>query len=139
MDAQTVTVDRWIAVASVVVTMIGVLLTVVFYRRSISKPKLTYSVDPLHVRLVDKSRVPVTDLDILYDGKPIDRDVTATTVYFWNDGTAAVRKGDVLKPHIIAFDEESESWNAGWRHKAGTFAVSVFKRPAVLWCPSAST
>jgi hypothetical protein len=105
----TLTFDQWLAIAGFIGTSIGIVLSVVFYRRSVQEPIPTYAAHPLRVRLVDKTRMKLSGLEVSHNGIPLGgANVTATTVYFWNNGRLPIRKSDVLEPFVIELDEHSE-------------------------------
>jgi hypothetical protein len=84
-------------------------LAIYFYSRSSKTPIPTYAVHPLRVRLVDKTQMTAPGLQVLHNGQPLGaRNVTAATVYFWNDGRAPIRRGAVLKPYAIDLDESAQ-------------------------------
>ena len=56
--------------------------------------------------MVDKTQMTAPGLQVLHNGQPLGaRNVTAATLYFWNDGRAAIRKSAVLKPYTIDLDQ----------------------------------
>ncbi len=100
---QGLSIEVWLNVGSVTIGVIGIVLAVFFYRRSIHKPVPTYGIPPFGVRIVNGSQMTASGLEVLHDGNPIgDRDVAAVTLFFWNDGRAPIRKTDVLEPYMIA-------------------------------------
>jgi hypothetical protein len=91
-----------INVASLVITTISVGVTIYLFRRSIRKPVPTYSVHPLRVRIVDKTTMTVSGLEVLHNGQPLNAgNLTAVTVYFWNDGREPMRGSQVLTMYTI--------------------------------------
>ena len=100
---QGLSVEVWLSVGSVTIGVIGIVLAVFFYRRSIQKPVPTYGIPPFGVRIVNSSQMRASGLEVLHDGHPIgDRDVMAVTLFFWNEGRTPIRRADVLEPYAIA-------------------------------------
>jgi hypothetical protein len=100
---------NWINIGGFIGTALGVVLSIYFYRRSIQRPIPTFAIDPLRVRIVDKSNASVSGLEVLHNGHPVnDKNVTATTVYFWNDGRLPLRRTDVLTPYSLWLNEDCE-------------------------------
>jgi len=98
--------DRWINVVSLLVGVVGIALGVYFYLASIQKPEPTYLVDPVRTQLVNTSEPGAERLGITFDKQPLDaKEITAVRVYFWNNGTAPIRKADVLGEYRIGFVE----------------------------------
>jgi hypothetical protein len=61
------------------------------------------------VRIVDKSSATVSGLKILYHDQSLGlANVTAATVYFWNDGREPMRRSQVLSPYTIVIDETAK-------------------------------
>jgi hypothetical protein len=70
-----------------------------FYRQNIRERVPAFLVDPVRASIVESSGAKLSDLAVLYRGKPVgDRSVTAIRVYFWNDGKMPITKSDVLRP-----------------------------------------
>jgi hypothetical protein len=91
--------DRAFSKIGVVIGLMGLLLAYYFYRQSIQVRMPTFLVDPVRAKVIDSSGPKISDLSVLYRGKPVgDRDVVAVRVYFWNAGRMPIRKSDVLKP-----------------------------------------
>lgn len=104
---QNFTFETWLNIVSVSVGLIGVALACYFYRRSILKPVPVYGTHPLRARIVNESEMKTRGFSVLYDGRPIESNVTATTLYFWNEGRMPIRKADVLRAFTITPAEES--------------------------------
>src|SRR5271169_2033556 len=103
------TFDTGLGVAGLITGAIGICLAIYFYLRSVQKPAPNYGIHPLRVRIVDQSRSDEPGVAVTYDGETMaGRNVTAATVYFWNDGRAPLRKGDVLTPYTIELDPSTD-------------------------------
>lgn len=100
---------NWINIGGFIGTALGVVLSIYFYRRSIQRPVPTFAISPLRVRIVDRSKAVLSEIDILFNKRPLsDENVTATTVYFWNEGRLPLRRADVLKPYTISLGDGCE-------------------------------
>lgn len=96
--------DRRIAIAGLVLTTLGIPFSIYLFRKSILRPIPTFLIDPVRATIVDSSRVGLSDLSVLYKGKPVGfSGVTAIRVYVWNAGNQAIRSSDVLEPLQCVF------------------------------------
>src|SRR5947207_2423671 len=103
------TFDTWVNLLSLTFGAAGVALAIIFYVRSVQKPKPLYSVHPFRVKIVDKSVMKASGIEVFHNGSAItDSNVTATIVVFWNDGRTPIRNNDILKPFTITLPESAE-------------------------------
>lgn len=93
-------------------TVVGFVLAYYWHAQSVLERTPTYQVSPQRVRLVDTS-VPVpSQLQVLYRGKDLNKNVTALTLYLWNDGKLPIKAEDVLQPLEVQLDPDSEILDA---------------------------
>jgi hypothetical protein len=88
-----------LSIAGVLVGVVGLCAGYYFYEQSVQERVPTFLVDPVRATIIDSSGPQLSDLSVLYKGKPVgNRSVTAVRVYFWNAGRMPIRRSDVLKP-----------------------------------------
>ncbi len=75
--------------------LIAVFAATHFYRATIQRPELAYSVRPLRTVVV---RGIHRDFHIFYDGKRIETPVTGIEVVVWNRGSEIIRTANILEP-----------------------------------------
>jgi hypothetical protein len=71
-----------------------------------------YHVSPQRTSLVDTSVPAPSQLQVLYRGKDLSRDVNAATLYLWNDGKLPIKADDVLEPLEIQLEPDCEILDA---------------------------
>ena len=67
------------------------------------KPDLRACINPIQTPIVQASSN--SDLSISYKNVPVNDNVTAVQVAFWNEGKLPVKADDVLKPIVIRFPD----------------------------------
>jgi hypothetical protein len=101
--------DRTLSKLGIIIGLIGILLAYYFYRQSIQLRIPTFLVDPVRANIIDSSGPKLSDLSVLYKGKPVgERNVVAIRVYFWNAGKMPIKKADVLKPIECVLETNAE-------------------------------
>jgi len=91
--------NPWVGIIGSVASIVGVLLAVYFYFLSVRSPELVYYVNP--ARAVVVTQGTASRLSVLFDGRQISQDVTASQVAIWNRGREPIRQAAILKPIII--------------------------------------
>jgi hypothetical protein len=91
--------NPWVGMVGTAAGVVGVLLTIVFYLRSASYPDLVY-LDSA-VRTIVVKQGATSRLAVVFDGRPLTQDVTATQVALWNRGRQPIRRAAVLQPVTI--------------------------------------
>ena len=86
--------NPWVGILSTAASIVGLVLTVFFYFRSASYPELVYLVSP--VRTIVVKQGTTSRLGVVFDGRPLTQDVTATQVAIWNRGRQAIRRAAIL-------------------------------------------
>ena len=66
------------------------------------KPLLTYSISPVHGRIVRSGNLG--DLKVLYKGDEVQGDISIAIVIFQNLGAAPIEKADILAPICIKLE-----------------------------------
>jgi hypothetical protein len=84
-------------------TLISVPLAIFLYLQSVAERAPTYYVSPHRARIVDTSLS--APLQVQYKGKDLNSDVTAATVYVWNNGKLPIKAEDVLEPITVQLEE----------------------------------
>ena len=87
--------NPWVGIVGTAAGIVGVFLTVFFYLRSASYPELVYLVSP--VRTIVVKQGTTSRLGIVFDGRPLTQDVTASQVAIWNRGRQAIRRAAILQ------------------------------------------
>ena len=89
-----------VTVFSLVLTVLAFLIAFYFYLNPrIPHPAPSYTVLPNRSSLVQGSSPTASGIGVTYNGKAVSgRDITAVTIYFWNDGPAPMKKEDILVP-----------------------------------------
>jgi hypothetical protein len=112
------TLDQWLAIWGLIIGLLGIAAAYFFYVKSKREPLPWYSVHPLRVHIVDIA-TDVQGLEIRHKGSLLsDKNITATTVFFGNRGSAPIRSsdresdGDILEPLVFTFPEGSEVFDA---------------------------
>ena len=95
--------DRWIAVVSLTVGVGAVLFSYWVYRRGEKRRVPTMVAAPSTVVLVKPEVSRLKDFSVTHDGKIVGvNGVTATFIYFWNDGKLPILRADVTSPYTIS-------------------------------------
>lgn len=71
-----------------------------------------YYVNPARTKIVDTTVPAPPQLQVLYKGKELNANVSAVTLYFWNDGKLPIKAEDVLDPLHIDLDPDCEILSA---------------------------
>jgi hypothetical protein len=87
--------NPWVGLVSIALNIVGVFLTVFFYLSSTSYPELVYLVNP--VRTIVVKQGTTSRLGVMFDGRPLTQDVTASQVVIWNRGRQAIRRAAILQ------------------------------------------
>lgn len=82
-----------------VASVVGLALAIYFYSAARAEPLLTVVVNPVRTPIVQVGGV--SNLAVLFSGRRVQGDVTATQIAIWNDGKEPVRESDVLAPVTI--------------------------------------
>jgi len=108
-----VTLDRGLSILGLATAIAGVLAAYYFYRVSVQERVPTFLIDPITATIIDSSGPNLSDLTVLYKGKPVgQRNVAAVRIYFWNAGRMPIRREDVLKPVQCVLRDDAEILDA---------------------------
>lgn len=89
--------------------VIGGLIAWVTWDASRVEVDPTMIVDPQRTVLVERDRIKDAPLKVVRrDGAPVETDVTAVRVYFWNDGRKPMLQDDVLEPFRLSVKAPAE-------------------------------
>lgn len=111
MNNQAEIGDRWstrrrrffsnpiVGIAGSIASVLGILLSTYFYSAGKERPNLTYYVHPVKAAVFRTGQA--SSLRLTLDDQPVERDITATQIAFWNAGTKPIRQDDVLRPLTI--------------------------------------
>jgi hypothetical protein len=89
----------WVGIVGSVASIFGVLLAVYFYFHTNGFPELVYYVNPARAVVVKQGTA--SRLTVLFDGRPLNQDLSAAQVALWNRGRQAIRRAAILQPIII--------------------------------------
>jgi hypothetical protein len=95
-----------------ITTVVGFGLAWYWHAQSVQERAPTYQVSPQRVKLVDTSIPVPSQLQVLYRGKDLNKNVTALTLYLWNDGKLPIKAEDVLQPLEVRLDPDAEILDA---------------------------
>jgi hypothetical protein len=87
---------------------ISLALAIYFHYQSVQERVPMFYVSPTRARIVDTSIPAPPQMQVLYKGKNLNANVSAATVYFWNDGKLPIKAEDVLEPLKIEVDPACE-------------------------------
>lgn len=96
------------------VGIIGVILAIYFYYAARTEPKLILLLHPVRSPIVQAGKL--SELTVLFNGKPIQGDLTAAQFIIWNSGKAPVRHEDILKPIVLMTASNHPIYEATIRH-----------------------
>jgi len=92
--------------ATIIVGIIGALISTYFYAKSIREREPIFMVDPSRTDILSRSNLEQTPIRVYKrDGTPITTDLSALRFYFWNDGKEAIKSENILEPIGIEFDD----------------------------------
>lgn len=107
--SEMLTLDQWLAIGGPFIGLLGIFTAYIFYIKGKKEPAPWYSIHPLRVHIVDTGQAEIQGLEIRHNGNlRSDKNITATTVFLGNRGSAALRRNDILEPLVIKFPDESE-------------------------------
>lgn len=91
--------SRLFALLGWIAAGISTAMAIYFHSQIREMPELTYSIKPVRGVVV---RSDITSkIEIYYEKKKIETDITAVQVVLWNAGKRTIRKDDVMNPIII--------------------------------------
>jgi hypothetical protein len=86
--------------------IVGITLSIYFYKKSITKPEPVFLIDPVRTIIVDSKQFFETPLRVVRpSGDEIKGDITSVRFYFWNNGRNSVKKSNILEPLVITLDD----------------------------------
>src|SRR5215510_6299699 len=88
-----------IGIAGSLASIVGLVLAVYFYNAARTTRVLVYFVHPAKAAVVKAGQS--SRLHITLDGAPVERDVIAAQVAFWNEGEESIRLENMLRPLVI--------------------------------------
>ena len=98
------TVDRWIAVISLVIGFAAVIFGIWAYKRGEKRRVPTFVTSTTPEALVKPVVSQLKDFSITHKGIPVGGSgVTSVYIYFWNDGELPILRADVISPYKITF------------------------------------
>lgn len=84
---------RWIGI---ILGLIAIVLSGIFYLWSIEEPDLTYMINPIKTTIFTSEKM--SSLKVYTQGKEIKKDITAIQISIWNQGKKSIKPADILKP-----------------------------------------
>lgn len=94
-------------------TVIGLPLSIFFYRAAIQKPELAVYVSPVRAAVVNGSGL--SKLKVFLGNREVPGDITAAQIAIWNQGSAGIRPGNVLKEVLLSTSTKSPILEASVR------------------------
>ncbi|RJX41044.1 hypothetical protein D3P09_03260 [Paenibacillus pinisoli] len=94
----------------VIIGVIGIILSVYFYRKSLNRPRPAYQMASM--RVIEEVSDSNGNIEIMFNGSKVDR-VVKTQVAFWNAGSNTINSHDIVErdPIIIMYSEDSKILN----------------------------
>lgn len=90
---------NWLGLLGLFVGLIGILLSVIFYTRTLSSRDPVFVVDPNRTEIIKADRIVGAPLKIVRaDGSEISGDITSVKVYLWNRGNISIKSEHILEP-----------------------------------------
>jgi hypothetical protein len=105
-----------------VASLIGVALSVYFYSLSRETPELVYSVYPERTTILLANETP--KLEAIYSENVISTDISSAQVAFWNRGTKAIKRDNIIKP-VTFYTEKSTPILAATINKRSRDAIQL--------------
>jgi hypothetical protein len=102
-----------IGIAGSIASIVGLVLAVYFYQTGQRSHDLRYFVHPAKAVVVKAGQS--SRLQVTVDGVPVERDVTAAQVAFWNEGKDPIRSDDMLRGLVIQTSPKSHILEARLR------------------------
>jgi hypothetical protein len=97
---------NWLGIIGIVGTIVGVTLSVYFYKMSVVFPEPVFLLDPVRTTIVDSQRFSEAPLRVVRaNGDEIKGDVTSVRFYFWNNGKKSIKPLTILEPLVITLDD----------------------------------
>lgn len=88
-----------VGITGSIASILGILLSIYFYLAAHERRDLTYFVYPVKAAVIRAGQFP--KLQVSMDQKPVNGDVTAAQVAFWNAGDRPIRQDEVLRPFSV--------------------------------------
>jgi hypothetical protein len=96
-----------LGILGVIVGVVGVFLSVYTYQLSREVREPYFIVDSLRTEILTSKNIKEAPIRVTSrDGREVKSDVTSLRFYFWNNGKAAIHKGDVLEGLVISLDDK---------------------------------
>ncbi|CAB5081477.1 hypothetical protein D3OALGA1CA_1293 [Olavius algarvensis associated proteobacterium Delta 3] len=94
--------NPYLGLLGVVFSGMALLFALYSYFTAQTYRELKYAVAPERSILIDSKKA--SDFELNYKGNTVSSDVTSAIITVWNDGTEAIRRGDILRPVAITLD-----------------------------------
>ena len=79
-----------------ILTIVGFILSIYFYKANIAKPELTYYISSTRTAIVQSGKLD--NLTLSYFGNNITTDLSSAEIQIWNAGKQPITKEDIRKP-----------------------------------------
>jgi hypothetical protein len=97
-------VKRVLQYVSYALNPIAIGVSIYLYFLAVQDRKPMFFVNPQRARIVDTSVPAPPQLQVLYKGKDLKTDLSAVSVYIWNEGKLAIKSEDVLEPITVQLE-----------------------------------
>ena len=87
--------SSYLGLLGIVIAIISLTISIIFYYQSIKEPELTYSINPTKTKIFKGGETSA--LNISYEGKSIKKDVTAIQIAIWNRGKRSIKLDHIIK------------------------------------------
>ena len=98
--------NAWLNLLFLVLAIVGIVLAIIFYYRSLKDKKLVFSHQT--IQLVGRNLTSLKNIDIRYNNKIVER-LSLTKLAIWNSGRDAIRSADfaTTNPLIVTCAENN--------------------------------
>lgn len=96
-----------VAVAATLTAILGVALTIYFYKKSERRRQLAYYVHPVRSAILKQGHASA--LTVLHNGREIIGDITVAHITLWNRGSEPIRKADILRGMQVQMESSVSS------------------------------
>lgn len=91
--------NPWVGFVGTIASILGLALAGYLYVTGKETRQLTYYVNPAKAVVVKAGQA--SKLEVNFDKKPINSDITAAQIAIWNQGRLSIKRSDILKPVVI--------------------------------------
>lgn len=118
-----------VGIAGLIVSIIGIVLSLYFFLAAREKAELTYFVHPAKAAVVRTGQA--SRFSVYYNGQNLTSNITAAQIAFWNAGSKPIHADTILSPLVIKVGNKGRILEAKLR-KTSRDVVQITLNPARL-------